>query len=247
MTKNYKLHYHPNLNLEKETTIELKSVEEVRICPHCGIATSPTFIDGYLIGDNNSYIPPTAYIIFHCPSCSKLYIAKYYIPHNYYITNDMMPYDFTPIFPSCTYPGKHILPEFTENIKQLSPMFVETYRQACYAEENEDTIGLAGLGYRKAIEFLIKDYLIKVDSDNKDKIIKMQLGKCIDKLDEDIQDIAKAATWLGNDEVHYFKKHRDYGIDDMKDFIQGLVADIERYYVKLKAREFVNANDNATK
>ena len=136
MTKNYKLHYHPNLNLEKETTIELKSVEEVRICPHCGIATSPTFIDGYLIGDNNSYIPPTAYIIFHCPSCSKLYIAKYYIPHNYYITNDMMPYDFTPIFPSCTYPGKHILPEFTENIKQLSPMFVETYRQACYAEEN---------------------------------------------------------------------------------------------------------------
>ena len=109
MTKNYKLHYHPNLNLEKETTIELKSVEEVRICPHCGIATSPTFIDGYLIGDNNSYIQPTTYIIFHCPSCNKLYIAKYYIPHDYYITNDMMPYDFSPIFPSCTYPGKHIV------------------------------------------------------------------------------------------------------------------------------------------
>lgn len=107
-----------------------------------------------------------------------------------------MPYDLTPIFPSCTYPGKHILPEFIENIKQLSFMFVETYKQACCAEENEDTMGLSGLGCRKAIEFLIKNYLIKVDPDNKGKIIKMQLGKCIDKLDEDIQDIAKAATMM---------------------------------------------------
>lgn len=34
MTKKYKLHYHSNLNLDKETTIELKSVEDVGICPH---------------------------------------------------------------------------------------------------------------------------------------------------------------------------------------------------------------------
>lgn len=242
MTKSYKLHYHPNLNLDKETTIELKSIEEVGICPCCGIATSPTFIDGYFIGHNNSYIPSTAYIIFHCPSCRKLYIAKYYIPYDYSIINDMIPYNQTPLFPTCTYPGRHVLPEFSENIQQLSPMFIETYKQACYAEENENTVGLAGLGYRKAIEFLIKDYLIKIDPHEKDNIIKMSLGKCINNLDENIQDIAKAATWLGNDEVHYFKKHKDYGIDDMKDFIQCLVIDIERYYVRLKAKKLVDGN-----
>lgn len=242
MTKNYKLHYHPNLNLEKETSVELKAVEEVGVCPHCGIATSPTFIDGYLIGDNNSHILPVAYIIFYCPSCHQLYIAKYYIPYDYYITNDIIPYNLTPIFPSCTYPMNHASPTFSNNIKQLSPMFVETYTQACYAEENENTKGLAGLGYRKSIEFLIKDYLIKIYPDNKDNIIKMPLGKCINYLNEDIQDLAKAATWLGNDEVHYFKKHNNYGIDDMKKFIQYLVIDIERYYVKLEASGLINAD-----
>lgn len=239
MTKNYRLHYHPNLNLNEEATIELKSVEEVGICPHCGIATSPTFIDGYLIGDNNSYISPTAYIIFHCPSCHQLYIAKYYIPHDYYITNDMMPYNLTTIFPTCTYPEKHVLPKFKDNIKELSPGFVETYKQACFAEENENTIGLAGLVYRKAIEFLIKDYLIKINPNNRDNIIQMPLGKCIDQLDQDMQDIARAATWIGNDETHYFKKHEDYGINDMKMFIDYLLVEIERYYVKLKAKELI--------
>lgn len=240
MTKNYKLHYHPNLNLDKETTIELKSVEEVGICPHCGIATSPTFIDGYLIGDNNNYIPPTAYIIFYCPSCRQLYIAKYNIPRSYYITNDTIPYNLIPIFPTCTYPEKYIMPEFSDNIKELSSGFVETYKQACTAEGNENTIGLAGLGYRKAIEFLIKDYLIKINPNDRNDIIQMPLGKCIDQLEQDIQDIARAATWIGNDETHYFKKHEDYRINDMKMFIDCLIAEIERYYVKLKAKELIN-------
>lgn len=32
----------------------------------------------------------------------------------------------------------------------------------------------------------------------------------------------------------------------MKDFIQCLAADIERYYVKLKAKELVNVYNNTT-
>lgn len=237
MQREYKLHFHPNFNLSNEEKIKTLTLEEVGECPCCGIATSPTFINGYFIDKNNENVVPVAYILFYCPSCNELYVAKYYI-HNCLNSYDQN----YKTYPYCTYPAKNKAEEFSDNIKKLSPIFVETYNQACFAEANEDTKGLAGMGYRKAIEFLIKDYLIEIEPDNKDNIIKMSLGKCIDKLDSDIQDLARAATWLGNDETHYFKKHEDYGIDDMKKFIKFLATDIERYYVKLEARKLINKN-----
>jgi hypothetical protein len=35
-----------------------------------------------------------------------------------------------------------------------------------------------------------------------------------------IKDIAKRATWLGNDETHYFKKWEDKDLDDLKKLIE---------------------------
>ena len=231
MKKTYQLHYNKNLNFEKD---ELKNVtvEEVGVCPCCNIATSPTFINGYLIASKENYIQPTAFVILYCPNCSHLYIAKYYIPIG-------IGYEDAGAYPSEVYPHSVKLPTFSENINRLSPMFVETYKQACYAEVNENTSGLAGLGYRKSIEFLIKDFLINLKHQDKDTIIQLELSKCVDKLEKDLQDIAKASVWLGNDETHYFKKNTDYSIQDLKMFIECLVIEIEREYVKIKAKQLV--------
>ena len=55
----------------------------------------------------------------------------------------------------------------------MLPMFVEIYIQVYCAERNKYKKGLAGVGDRKAIEYLIKDYyLAKIDPDNKDNIVK---------------------------------------------------------------------------
>lgn len=49
--------------------------------------------------------------------------------------------------------------EFDAKLKKVSPQFVKVYNQALKAEEfSLDEI--AGLGYRKALEFLIKDFAI---------------------------------------------------------------------------------------
>lgn len=53
---------------------------------------------------------------------------------------------------------------FSEIINSISPQFVLIYNQAYYAEQtNLDQI--CGVGYRKALEFLIKDYLISKETD----------------------------------------------------------------------------------
>lgn len=56
---------------------------------------------------------------------------------------------------------------------------------------------IAGVGYRKALEFLIKDYAISKNSEDEDKIKKMLLGKTIENYLNDfpkLQRLAKAAT-----------------------------------------------------
>lgn len=233
MKRTYKLHYNQNLNFENDTLKEV-TIEEVGVCPCCHIATSPTFINGYLIASKDNYIQPTAFIIFYCTNCRELYIAKYYIPMG-------IGYDNIDVFPYAVYPQSAKVPSFSDDIFCLSPMFIDTYKQACYAEANENTIGLAGLGYRKALEFLIKDYLIKIKHQDRDTIIQLELGKCVDKLEKDLQDIAKASVWLGNDETHYFRKNTDYSIQDLKMFIDCLVKDIEREFVKIKAKKLVHS------
>lgn len=232
MRQLYKLHYNKNLNLEKDTIVEVM-LEEVGECPNCHIATSPTFINGYLISSAQNNIQTTAYVIFYCPRCQHLYIAEYYIP------SGGLDADIN-IYPYAIYPNSPKEIEFSDNINNLSSMFVSTYKQALYAESDKNTIGLSGLGYRKALEFLIKDYLIKLKHKDKDKTIALELGQCVSQLDSDLQDIARASVWLGNDETHYFRKNPEYDLEDLKTFINCLVADIEREYVRIKAKQLTN-------
>ena len=67
---------------------------------------------------------------------------------------------------------------------------------------------ICGIGYRKALEFLLKDFLIKEHPDKKEEIQKKLLGRCIKEYIENpnLMDVAKRAAWLGNDQAHYFKK-----------------------------------------
>lgn len=229
MKQTYSVHYNKNLNFEKDEIKEIE-VEEVGECPLCNTATSPTFINGYLIGSTENNIPLTAFVILYCPKCKQLYTAKYQFIHGLSVSALIE-----------VYPQHLSHVKFSDNINNLSPEFVNLYNQATEAECNSSTSGLAGLGYRKALEFLIKDYLIKLKNQDKNTIIQLELGKCVSKLSDDLQDIAKASVWLGNDETHYFRKNSDFSISDLKDFINCLVSDIEREYVRIKAKQLTKS------
>lgn len=121
-------------------------------------------------------------------------------------------------------PTLHSDRSFDPNIEHLSPQFVKIYNQALAAEDScLDEI--AGIGYRKALEFLTKDFCIHTSPDDEDSIKEMPLAACIKKYISapNINTLAEKATWIGNDETHYVRKHSDRDISDLKKFIEAMV------------------------
>ncbi|MCZ1785586.1 DUF4145 domain-containing protein, partial [Enterococcus faecium] len=135
--------------------------------------------------------------------------------------------------------------DLPENIEKVSPTFVDIYTQATQAK-SEQLEQIAGVGYRKALEFLIKDYAISKNSEDEDKIKKMLLGKTIENYLNDfpkLQRLAKAATWIGNDETHYVRRHTNKDVHDMDAFIKSAAQFIAADYDADLADQFINGNN----
>ena len=107
-------------------------------------------------------------------------------------------------------------------------MFVQIYSEAHTAEES-NLKEIRGMGYRKALEFLIKDYAIKLHPDDEETIKSTPLAKCIDSYIDNsrIKSLAKASAWLGNDETHYVRKHDDYDLESLKAFLKAAESFID--------------------
>ena len=108
---------------------------------------------------------------------------------------------------------------FPETIKNVSPSFVDIFNEA----ESAHQLGfeqVAGPGYRKAFEFLIKDYANSLAPN--DDVLKMKAGDVVKKLipDPRIQKVAERSLWLGNDETHYMRKWVDRDIEDLVTLIK---------------------------
>lgn len=108
----------------------------------------------------------------------------------------------------------------TEEVRTLSPAFVEIAQQA-QAAEDLGLIQVAGVGLRKALEFLIKDYCIDLHPTRIEDIKKSFLGGCIKEYiaDSNVKQCATRATWLGNDETHYERRWIDRDLKDLKTLI----------------------------
>ena len=88
---------------------------------------------------------------------------------------------------------------------------------------------VAGPGYRKALEFLIKDYIISQFTEedagkraaHKTAVERQQLASCISEYikSDQIKEISRRAAWLGNDETHYVRKWEGKVLQDLKKLI----------------------------
>ena len=87
---------------------------------------------------------------------------------------------------------------------------------------------ICGIGYRKALEYLVKDYLCHKAPADEDAIKTEALGRSLQRIEDSrIQALAQRATWIGNDETHYVKKHEDLDVATMKVFINAMVHFID--------------------
>ncbi len=153
-------------------------------------------------------------VVLRCPrdSCQSFFIARYrmsgYPGADYYSYIGSAPFD-------------PLDAEFSESIRKISPNFCEIANQAQKAEQQEWKL-VAGPGYRKGLEFLIKDYLCRARPSDIEKIQSMQLGACIDSFVDNgkVREMAKRAAWVGNDETHYTRKWEEKDLEDLKKLIQ---------------------------
>ena len=220
------------------TQIDIRG-DSIDYCPICHRHIVPDLINNYLsaIGNNS----PLLQRMYRCPNikCGMIFSALY--------TRRTFPghqvlYWFIRLEPM--YPKEPIIPD---NIKNNYPSFYKIYKQANRAEE----LGLSevcGMGYRKSIEFLVKDFVkreliqSKIAEEEIIKILKTPLSGCIEKYitDPKTKSMAKRATWLGNDETHYYKKWPEKDISDLKTLIQLTINSIENQLLSEKYEKEMN-------
>lgn len=204
-------------------------------CPHCGEKMTPKIITD-AFSDNSAHKSPIEFgLLVRCSAtdCREYFALKYTRFSGG--ESELKKYIYRP----------PIMIDLPENIECVSSSFVEIYTQATKAEE-EGLDQIAGVGYRKSLEFLIKDYVIFLEPDNEQAIKSKFLGKVIaDHLEQfaRLQNLAKAATWIGNDETHYVRRHDDKDIRDMKQFIKSAAHFIVADYDAIQAEKFITSDE----
>ena len=193
--------------------------EEPSQCPICKFALKPLELKKATYYDESGRLH--AAILYLCKHCYQVFMTSHICrrrqdtdpPGTIYIAEL-----------ECLAPVKFEEQKFDESIALISPRFVKIYNQAL-AAESSSLDEIAGLGYRKALEFLIKDFCIHLHPDDTEKIQKCPLSRCISEYIDspDIKTLATRAAWLGNDEAHYVRKFEDRDITDMKRFIKAAV------------------------
>lgn len=128
---------------------------------------------------------------------------------------------------------------FSSLIKRMSSRFIKIYNQALIAEKN-NLNEICGLGYRKAFEILLKDYLIKKNSTSEHEKIKiMPVSQCINSYvtSDEIKLLSHRVFWLGNDHAHYIKKWKGKSLKDLKKLIDLAINWIEIHEELLKVQK----------
>jgi hypothetical protein len=101
---------------------------------------------------------------------------------------------------------------------------MRVYAQSTSAEAH-GLAEIAGPGFRKALEFLIKDYAIQLNPGHDDEIKRGQLAAVISKFlpGDKLTIVSSRAAWLGNDETHYERRWVDKDLQDLKKLISATV------------------------
>jgi hypothetical protein len=194
-------------------------------CPICHHKIAPTL--KYAMAQAKA---PEIQATYRCTNtrCAKLFLA--YFSNPYHNPRCGQTYEL-----AATLPITQQRQDFADSIRVVSPQFVSIFNEA-YAAEQLGLGEICGVGYRKSLEFLIKDYLIgHIPTDDPDRVEKTEqlkaksLGNCIaqDISDQNIKVVAQRATWLGNDETHYVRKWTGKDVNDLKKLIALTVHHME--------------------
>ncbi len=208
-----------------------RRIIEPNICPHCHVINQP--LEQWNTVSENTDGIANCISVWKCSnySCGKAFA----IQHLW----DGAKFKFDRFLNGL--PKGPEWPKPISNLKSGNPKnltvpeqtrFIKTYLQSLIAE-NSGLDELAGMGYRKSIEYLVKDWAIQNKPEDKDKIESSWLGTIITNYyDGELKEILERATWLGNDEAHYNKLFEEYDLSILKELIDLIMVELDRQYKK---------------
>ncbi|WP_421910379.1 hypothetical protein [Marinobacter sp.] len=187
-------------------------------CPLCHHGIQAIKVGSNLISRSDRQTGHTLQVLYRCPrdECQRAFIASYTQNRErlgHYPTGDYLLRNTAPFRPT--------EPDTPKELKELSPSYHEILEQST-AAEGFRLNQIAGCGFRKALEFLIKDYAIHKHPDDADAIKRKMLGACINEYvnDANVKVCASRAAWIGNDETHYIRKWGEKDINDLKTLLR---------------------------
>jgi hypothetical protein len=191
----------------REQRIEVDKIPDE--CPICHRGLQPEAVGFSFIGNWGFAIA------FQCPrsDCREMFVARYATAR---LSNGTSVTTLMEVAPK-TAPK----PAIPKSVVAVSAAFVEILGQAAAAEAFGLSL-IAGSGYRKGLEFLVKDYCIHEHPSQAEVIRSLWLGECIKRFVDDgrVKVAAERATWLANDEVHYTRKWEGKDLEDLKILIR---------------------------
>ncbi|WP_157373369.1 DUF4145 domain-containing protein [Algoriphagus terrigena] len=222
-------------------------IEEPSLCPHCHCTMIPDREwQGFSSDSDNSSIYIT---IWACPGpdCSRLIVCEHSLSYDQPVGETFagieergQPFEGSPNvlylakikrFLSGSTKGE----DWSSVITNLESgfekggksKFIQIYDQASHSE----ALGLdeiSGMGYRKAIEHLVKDLAVKNFPKEAENIKSKFLGEVInDYFEGNLKGLLERATWLGNDHSHYFKLFEEFDLSKLKKLIRLISAHLE--------------------
>lgn len=197
------------------------------ICPHCSISCDPIIVAKTYCQEKKNDISSPAYVLLlmACTACHKQIAAVYKVQNKQSTFLGMYPQKVTKFY--------------HEQLQQLSPRFMTMYNQALVAKDAE-LFDLAAIGYRSALEFLIKDYAINELNEDPKTVKKKRLNDIIVEYLKDVPMVntADMVRFLGNDAVHYAPKYPQYDFQildsNMQYFVNHMSAHIAAIHTPLK-------------
>lgn len=201
-----------NINVDGQNPVEYDHTPDV--CPQCHHALNPKTLQATVSGniDTQGTILEIAFKCTH-RNCQRMFIGQY-VRKNINSSSGKMTGKF---YFQKSVPIRLEIQNIFPEVEEISPSFKTIYTQA-YAAQSYGLDEISGVGYRKALEFLIKDYCIHKKPDNEERIKSSLLSAVINEHvdDANLKNCAQRAAWLGNDETHYVRKWEDKDISDLK-------------------------------
>lgn len=206
-----------------------KVIRDPNICPHCHIVNKPHNQVNYETRDTDNILSIIS--IWKCSNdaCNKIFVALYKLDGQALKFSRFL--NGLPKGPDWPRPINDLISGNQKSTTEVEKSrFIKTYLQSLVAESS-GLDELAGMGYRKAIEYLVKDWAIQGKPEDKEKIQNSWLGSIITNyFTGELKEILERATWLGNDQAHYNKIFEEFDIDVLKELIELIMVELDRQY-----------------